>query len=627
VSLLTDATFEEVEQSVEKYAGFQDQMLPYKRLLDIWVSRHFGVAEAENFLRLYGNDALKAASGQDVPLAPEYRQVIAEAQSLWQAKRFFHWDLEFPEVFIDLARASWKENPGFDAVIGNPPYDELSEEAWGREIDEILYFQDAPYLSPAVGYRVNLYRLFVAQALTIVRQEGLQSFIVPLSLLADQFTYTLRKHLLETVQFKVIEQFPQKDDPRARVFPDAKLSTCLYVLQKTPPSETKVYIRAHPGREILEGSPSYTSSQSNFARFDKDNLSIPGLTQQSWNLVLKLATGQRYSRFGEFAKALPGELMINSQFDPYLTEATKGEEIIRGSHIAMYELVEPKQGEPLHLNRKKYLSEHSNSVKAFHHREERVVYQRYAAIDNFRRLIATVLPAGYFCSHTVGYLADVKEYDLGFLLALLNSFLLDWRFNLTSTNNNVNSYEVAALPVPRIAFTTPPSKRAQLAKKAIGLVEQAVESGEFGAALGFVRERLAQNPEQADVVHDLLVHLAQQMMEMNQAKQKETREFLNWLGNYAGLAVDEWKVKTIAQDYARNPWEEFQRALRANARAFTRDVEGRAAANKIQGEWEKSVGKLRPLLAQIEATDKLIDRVVYELYGLSEAEIKIVEAG
>ena len=39
-----------------------------------------------------------------------------------QEKRFFHWDLEFPEVFVDLARRDWAENPGFDAVIGNPPY-------------------------------------------------------------------------------------------------------------------------------------------------------------------------------------------------------------------------------------------------------------------------------------------------------------------------------------------------------------------------------------------------------------------------------------------------------------------------------------------------------------------------
>jgi hypothetical protein len=37
------------------------------------------------------------------------------------------------------------------------------------------------------------------------------------------------------------------------------------------------------------------------------------------------------------------------------------------------------------------------------------------------------------------------------------------------------------------------------------------------------------------------------------------------------------------------------------------------------------VGKLAPLLKRIEATDILIDQIVYKLYGLTEEEIKIVE--
>jgi hypothetical protein len=67
-----------------------------------------------------------------------------------------------------------------------------------------------------LGHRINLYRLFIAQALKVVHLEGWHGFIVPLSLLADQFTLNLRKYLLMTVQIKIIEQFPQKDDPHDR---------------------------------------------------------------------------------------------------------------------------------------------------------------------------------------------------------------------------------------------------------------------------------------------------------------------------------------------------------------------------------------------------------------------------
>jgi len=124
ISLLSDATFAEVEESERLFRQFDEAARPYKQLLDIYVARHFGVKLADEFLRLYGADALQA--GPDTVGEP-YATVIREARCLREEKRFFHWDLEFPEVFIDLERATWKENPGFDAVVGNPPYIDSEE--------------------------------------------------------------------------------------------------------------------------------------------------------------------------------------------------------------------------------------------------------------------------------------------------------------------------------------------------------------------------------------------------------------------------------------------------------------------------------------------------------------------
>ena len=38
------------------------------------------------------------------------------SQEIAMTKRFFHWELEFPDVF-------WEQNSGFDAIVGNPPWD------------------------------------------------------------------------------------------------------------------------------------------------------------------------------------------------------------------------------------------------------------------------------------------------------------------------------------------------------------------------------------------------------------------------------------------------------------------------------------------------------------------------
>ena len=40
-----------------------------------------------------------------------------------------------------------------------------------------------------------------------------------------------------------------------------------------------------------------------------------------------------------------------------------------------------------------------------------------------------------------------------------------------------------------------------------------------------------------------------------------------------------------------------------------------------------SLGVHQPLLARIEATDRLIDQIVYRLYGLTDEEIVVVEGG
>jgi hypothetical protein len=44
-----------------------------------------------------------------------------------------------------------------------------------------------------------------------------------------------------------------------------------------------------------------------------------------------------------------------------------------------------------------------------------------------------------------------------------------------------------------------------------------------------------------------------------------------------------------------------------------------------RAEFEGSLGKLMPLRERIRQTDELIDVVVYELYALTEEEIRIVE--
>jgi hypothetical protein len=65
--------------------------------------------------------------------------------------------------------------------------------------------------------------------------------------------------------------------------------------------------------------------------------------------------------------------------------------------------------------------------------------------------------------------------------------------------------------------------------------------------------------------------------------------------------------------------------LRKNRRKLGVDPTTRAVQGLIDREFAASTAKLTPLKARIAATDRLIDLIVYALYGLTEEEIKIVE--
>ena len=45
----------------------------------------------------------------------------------------------------------------------------------------------------------------------------------------------------------------------------------------------------------------------------------------------------------------------------------------------------------------------------------------------------------------------------------------------------------------------------------------------------------------------------------------------------------------------------------------------------LERELNSSLAKLNPLLSRIQQTDELIDQVVYQLYGLTDEEIAVVE--
>ena len=135
-------------------------------------------------------------------------------------------------------------------------------------------------------------------------------------------------------------------------------------------------------------------------------------------------------------------------------------------------------------------------------------------------------------------------------------------------------------------------------------------------------ERL--NADQSDVVHDLLAFLAEQMIEMNKEKQTEVKGFLAWLERHMGTAIEDLHNKTKLREFHEHDLPILLDVLNQNRAELQKPVT-RAVEEEIEREFRQSTSKLAPLKEKIAATDRLIDFIVYRLYGLTDEEVATVE--
>jgi len=231
------------------------------------------------------------------------------------------------------------------------------------------------------------------------------------------------------------------------------------------------------------------------------------------------------------------------------------------------------------------------------------------------------------------------EYEQGYLCAVLNSLLLSLVYSeyfgalrMSGGYFQFQAPQLSVLPIRRINFTTPETERKQLKEKGKELYQRYLASHDWGEVLAFVGECLPQKAdgtpdtehEKSDVVHDLLAFLAEEMTRLNKEKQSRIKGFLTWLEKeILKGSIEDQKSKTRIKDFHNGTFEDLLDVLKKNK--VVPDPCPSGTRDTIASEFSAAVNALTPLKTQIEATDSLIDRIVYRLYGLTGAEIAIVE--
>jgi hypothetical protein len=433
----------------------------WKRVADVWCAAWFraGVraddappASAFGALSdaiLKGRGALPAAS------AGRYLDAVDEVAA---AHRFFHWELEFPEVFFDRHGARLPA-AGFDAVIGNPPWDMVRADAGEanerqrakRDVASVLRFtRDAGvYRSQSAGH-ANRYQLFLERAIALTRPGGRIGLVLPSGLATDHGSAPLRQLLMSRCDLDAVVGI----DNQRGIFPIHR--SVRFLLVTASPGSTTRRVACRFGLEdpaALEAIGDEASETSSWypvhvspallQRISGNGLAIPALrdaidlaiVDRAAALFPPLGSAQGWAaRFGRELNASDDRGAFHA--------AGRGMPVVEGKHLR-----------PFHaaldgVRHRIAAADARRLLRSDRHGRPRLAYRDVAGSTNRTTLIAALLPAGCVSTHTVFCLrTPLPLRAQHYLCGLFNSFVVNYFVRLRVTTH-VAAATVEQLPIP-----------------------------------------------------------------------------------------------------------------------------------------------------------------------------------
>ena len=466
------------------------RLAPYKKVADLWTNAFFdGPLSEEEYL---------AAAKTILVAAQASANSLQEAAALHHIKEldkpYFHWELEFPEVFFNEDGAH-RENAGFDAVIGNPPWLGLRT---GEINPNLLNWLRLNFKSAIRQF--DLAATFCELACLLSSREAPVGEVVPKRLLTNESYEDLRKmlavqrHLISAVDLGVAFEGVDND---AAILISGKWSDARGV--------TMLGSRINKSSLIFHSVPSSTFKAMPFHI-------IPVNSEAS---SVRLAT-----------KITAGEVIPLGD----LAEITRGAEC--GMNHPAISCQKAQGALPLidHLDMNRHQVGHEGWF-VDPSKIEAAILKPAALYQTVPKLLIRFLSSGIVAARDdVGYVTTNLVYHVacgeesGFLCSILCSRLLNFWYRTAFQNEevkfpHVQKSHLVRLPIRRIKFTTTEKKQAAFFDRAKQLYQRGLSDGNLEGVLAFVAEQLAAKPERADVVHDLLASLAERMTALNREKQ------------------------------------------------------------------------------------------------------------
>jgi N-6 DNA Methylase/Eco57I restriction-modification methylase len=366
--------------------------------------------------------------------AARWRRAADEAAA---RERFFHWEIEFPEIFFDEAGAA-RGDGGFDAVVGNPPWAAAHAlTAFSRE--------SGCYTLHGAGH-ANLYQLFAERMLRLAAPRGRVGMLMPSGLLGDHGCAALRTFLFERCEVDAAIGFDNRD----ALFPIHR-GMRFSLLTATRGGATPILptLSAIRSAGVLDDVPdeggiagAVQIPLSLLRRFSGEGLAVPELPAERDRAILArvLAVAPPlgsadgwHARFGRELNATEDRPHFGAAGMPVL-EGKLIDPFV--AHVdAATQFVEPAVARRL-LGRRAHVD------------RARLGYREVAASTNRQTLIACVVPPGVVTTHTIFCMRSPADEELHwFLCGIFNSFAANYLIRMRG-GTHVPASVIHQLPVP-----------------------------------------------------------------------------------------------------------------------------------------------------------------------------------
>ncbi|EKE96446.1 Eco57I restriction-modification methylase domain-containing protein, partial [Tolypothrix sp. PCC 7601] len=505
---------------------------------NLWTAAFFTPLTEQNLQLLPTTEALTQLLRGNLPT----KRIVDAANKLAEDKHFFHWPLEFPEVF---------EQGGFDSVLGNPPWEKIKlqeKEFFASHSAEIANavnkaareklikelpkknpvlaqaFEEAKHDAEAQGKfiresgkfpltavgDINTYAVFAEITRKLISPLGRVGVIVPTGIVTDSTTKNFFKELSLTNTLVSLLDL----ENRVGIFPSVHRSYkfCLLTMNNVGVKQAVFSFFATRIGDLTDERRSFTLEPYEISLFNPETSTMLAF-RSSYDKKLTVNIYKRISYFSEWhCEMLQGIFHSSNDNSLFVSEIVDNDEYVELYEPRMFhqfdhryslynfsnkEFNEVTDQEHINTNFKtnpRYKVKQNELMRRLSKDKDNwiLAYRRIARSTDERTMIASIVPTHCINENGVILINSYKAQQWLLLLSNLNSLVLDYILRQRDCFS-INNSDIRQLPIllPKyytqedIEFITP---------RVLELVYTAWDMQPFAKDMGYDGEPFTWNP-------------------------------------------------------------------------------------------------------------------------------------